>query len=115
MIFIFKVFEAAQKGFNAVGVELNFWLVLYSKLKAIRLSSSASFYRQNIWKVPLNNYETVVIFGVESMVRGLFILLNNYGNAKVERVLIRDFTTFNVYEMMMMMMFMIFLDERLGN
>ncbi|RWS14276.1 Protein FAM173B-like protein [Dinothrombium tinctorium] len=63
------VLKAAQLGFEATGVELNFWLVLYSKIKArlLGLNRLASFHRQNLWNVDLSKYENVVIFGVDEM------------------------------------------------
>jgi len=67
------VLEGARRGFKAVGVELNPWLVIYSKFQALRLglSSTASFYRKDIWKTSLQPYETVVIFGVDTMMEQL--------------------------------------------
>ncbi|GFR31101.1 ATP synthase subunit C lysine N-methyltransferase, partial [Trichonephila clavata] len=46
------VLTAAKIGFPAVGVELNPWLVLYSKAKAfyLGLNKKAVFKRQDIWK-----------------------------------------------------------------
>lgn len=63
------VFAAAENGFKADGVELNFWLVLYSKLAAIRKPNrqNIKFYRRNLWKFNLKNYDNVVIFGVDQM------------------------------------------------
>lgn len=63
--------SAAQAGFTpAEGVELNPWLVLYSKVQAIRqgLSSATSFHRKDLWKFSLKPYPNIVIFGVEEMV-----------------------------------------------
>jgi len=67
------VFEASRRGYKATGIELNPWLVIYSKIQAIRLglSSSASFHRKDIWKVSLRAYDTVVIFGVDVMMEQL--------------------------------------------
>lgn len=65
-----QVLAAAKNGFVADGVELNPWLVAYSKLQAIRLGlgSCARFYCQDLWKVRLQPYHNVVIFGVQEMV-----------------------------------------------
>jgi hypothetical protein len=65
-----QVLAAAKNGFVADGVELNPWLVAYSKLQAFRqgLNSCARFYCQDLWKVPLQPYHDVVVFGVEEMV-----------------------------------------------
>ncbi|PRD20192.1 UNVERIFIED_CONTAM: hypothetical protein NCL1_55273 [Trichonephila clavipes] len=63
------VLTAAKIGFPAVGVELNPWLVLYSKAKAfyLGLNKKAAFKRQDIWKTDLKKYDNIVIFGVEQM------------------------------------------------
>jgi len=65
-----QVLAAAKNGFVADGVELNPWLVAYSKLQAFRLglSSCARFYCQDLWKVRLQPYHNVVVFGVQEMV-----------------------------------------------
>lgn len=61
---------AAKEGHEAVGYELNPWLVLYSRWKAYRsgVYKSAKFYRKDLWKVQLNGYDNIVFFGVEQMV-----------------------------------------------
>lgn len=68
--FFKQVLEAASRGFQAHGVELNPWLVAYSKFRAIRLglSGSATFARQDLWKTDFSKFHNVVIFGVEEMV-----------------------------------------------
>ncbi|CAD6212880.1 GSCOCG00011068001-RA-CDS [Cotesia congregata] len=65
------VLAAAKNNFNAYGVELNFWLVTYSKLLAYSqgLSSKAVFYRENLWNLNLSKYDNVVLFGVQSMMQ----------------------------------------------
>lgn len=62
--------NTAKAGFESVGVELNFWLVLYSRLVAIKSSvqPSPKFVRTDLWKYPLKPFSNVVIFGVEEMV-----------------------------------------------
>lgn len=69
-----QVLEAASRGFKAHGVELNPWLVAYSKFRAIRLglSGTATFARQDLWKTDFSKFNNVVIFGVEEMVRRCF-------------------------------------------
>ena len=61
------VMEAAKAGYKAHGVELNPWLVLYSKYRARRLglSATATFSRADLWKSDMGRYDNVVIFGVE--------------------------------------------------
>ncbi|KAL8615224.1 hypothetical protein ACOMHN_050265 [Nucella lapillus] len=64
--------EAARRGFNkAYGVELNTWLVLYSRLSAWRqgLHPSTVFMKRNLWKTNLSSYDNIVIFGVEQMMQ----------------------------------------------
>ena len=67
----FQVLEAARRGYSAHGIELNLWLVLYSRMRArsLGLSGAATFARQDLWKSDLSKYDDVVIFGVEQMVR----------------------------------------------
>ena len=61
---------AAEKGYQAHGIELNLWLVLYSRFRAFRLGlrSTATFSRQDLWKSNFASYDNIVIFGVEQMV-----------------------------------------------
>ncbi|XP_063231730.1 ATP synthase subunit C lysine N-methyltransferase isoform X2 [Bacillus rossius redtenbacheri] len=63
------VLAAAEAGFRADGVELNPWLVLYSRLQAWRLGLGprAAFLRRDLWRLPLGAYRNVVVFGVEEM------------------------------------------------
>ncbi|GFR90257.1 protein FAM173B [Elysia marginata] len=60
---------AARRGFQGYGVELNLWLVLYSRWKAWTngLSGQAKFHKKDLWKMELSTYKNVVVFGVESM------------------------------------------------
>lgn len=61
---------AARAGFTADGVELNPWLVLYSRIAAYKagVSNATSFYRKNLFKYSLKPYNNIVIFGVKEMV-----------------------------------------------
>lgn len=63
------VYEGAQRGFRAHGIELNPWLVLFSKFKARRLglSGQATFAKQDLWQSDLKHFDNVVIFGVQEM------------------------------------------------
>ena len=67
------VIQAAQDGFQATGVELNRWLVYYSRWSAWRsgVRASASFVRQDLWQHDTRQYNNVVIFGVEQMMSEL--------------------------------------------
>ncbi|XP_046753897.1 ATP synthase subunit C lysine N-methyltransferase isoform X1 [Diprion similis] len=63
------VMAAAKKGFKADGVELNPWLIAYSRFTAITrgLSTRVTFFRKDLWKFNLKKYDNVVIFGVQQM------------------------------------------------
>lgn len=63
------VFTAAKLGFKADGVELNPWLVYYSRIAALLdpKCRNSKFYRKNLWTFNLKPYENIVIFGVEQM------------------------------------------------
>ncbi|KAI1280828.1 hypothetical protein HDE_13806 [Halotydeus destructor] len=67
------VHAAAAQGFTSTGVELNPWLVLYSKLKArtLGVSDKCLFTKRDLWKVNLAEYNNVVIFGVSEMMPSL--------------------------------------------
>ncbi|XP_015112761.1 protein N-lysine methyltransferase FAM173B [Diachasma alloeum] len=63
------VFAAASNGFQACGVELNPWLVMYSRLSAYfqGLSPKTEFHRRDLLKFDLSSYDNVIIFGVPQM------------------------------------------------
>lgn len=63
------VFTAAKLGFKSDGVELNPWLVYYSRIAALLDSKcrGSKFYRKNLWTFDLKPYENIVIFGVQQM------------------------------------------------
>jgi len=63
------VIECAKHGIQSHGVELNPWLVLYSKYKAYRegVHKLASFQRKNLFKVNLADFDAIVVFGVDSL------------------------------------------------
>lgn len=67
------VLAAAQQGYAAHGIELNPWLVLYSKYRAFRMGlyRKATFSRQDLWKADLGRFQNVVIFGVDCMMDDL--------------------------------------------
>ncbi|KAJ8873608.1 hypothetical protein PR048_024426 [Dryococelus australis] len=70
------VLAAVAAGFQADGVELNPWLVLYSRLQAWQLGmhERAGFLRRDLWQFSLASYSNVVIFGVEEMVGILLVI-----------------------------------------
>ncbi|OTF80229.1 methyltransferase-like protein [Euroglyphus maynei] len=63
------VIACAQQGFRSYGVELNPWLVVYSKYCAYRqnVHNLAKFRRKNLFKVDLADYDKIILFGVQSM------------------------------------------------
>uniref|UniRef100_A0A182NXI7 Methyltransferase domain-containing protein n=1 Tax=Anopheles dirus TaxID=7168 RepID=A0A182NXI7_9DIPT len=63
----------AQPSIKADGVELNPWLVYYSRLAALRngVLNRTSFFRKDLWKFSLAPYDHIVIFGVEQMMDDL--------------------------------------------
>lgn len=67
---------AAKNGLKSDGVELNTWLVQFSRLSAIqnRVFNKTKFYQKDLWKFDTSVYDYVVIFGVEQMVGSIFLL-----------------------------------------
>lgn len=57
------------------GVELNPWLVLYSKVDSFLngLSGKTDFFRKDLWKFNISRYDNIVIFGVEQMVSSIIL------------------------------------------
>lgn len=67
---------------KAAGVELNFWLVLYSRLQVWKNrnlvnKNQISFYKKDIMKTDLKIYDNIVVFGVESLMDELEGKLKN--------------------------------------
>ncbi|RZC42633.1 protein FAM173B [Asbolus verrucosus] len=70
----FNIFtKMAKNHFEAHGVELNFWLVMYSRLNALTkgLGHKTEFHRGDLWKFHVGRYDNIVIFGVEQMMADL--------------------------------------------
>ncbi|XP_067618599.1 ATP synthase subunit C lysine N-methyltransferase [Eurosta solidaginis] len=67
------VVAAAKNGLLADGVELNPWLVWYSRMAAITqgVHRQTHFYRRDLWKYNVAPYDYIVIFGVEQMMKDL--------------------------------------------
>ncbi|OQV11399.1 putative Protein FAM173B [Hypsibius exemplaris] len=63
------VMAAAQKGFNSTGVEMNWWLVLWSRWRSysLGLSKLTQFIRQDLYKCDLKSYDVIILFGVSGM------------------------------------------------
>ncbi|XP_055616074.1 ATP synthase subunit C lysine N-methyltransferase [Toxorhynchites rutilus septentrionalis] len=64
---------AKAQRIEAHGVELNPWLVYYSKLAALRggVYGRTKFYRKDLWRFDISQYNNIVIFGVEQMMADL--------------------------------------------
>uniref|UniRef100_A0A914HA19 Uncharacterized protein n=1 Tax=Globodera rostochiensis TaxID=31243 RepID=A0A914HA19_GLORO len=65
------IIECARAGHKScVGIELNYPLVVASRCAAWRkgLSDSARFIHGNIFRTDLGTYNTVILFGTESLV-----------------------------------------------
>ncbi|XP_004928895.1 ATP synthase subunit C lysine N-methyltransferase [Bombyx mori] len=67
------VITAAKMGFKADGVELNPFLVYYSRISALLNQKyyDTRFYHCDLWKFNLKPYNNVVIFGVEQMMHDI--------------------------------------------
>lgn len=68
--FFIPLSAAAKQGFESHGVELNTWLVQYSRIASLyhRVFGQTKFYRKDLWKFDVSQYRYIVIFGVEQMV-----------------------------------------------
>ena len=87
------VFEAAKRGYQSTGVELNAMLYLYSKIKALVSWSNIKksqicenpdvplhfprFQRANFWNIKMNSYDLIIVFGVQEMMADLAIKLKH--------------------------------------
>lgn len=65
------------------GVELNPWLVWYSRCKTMlwqpaHLRSRIRFHRKDLWHFDLKSYHYIVIFGVETMVSDYILYIYLY-------------------------------------
>lgn len=51
-------------------MELNSWLVAYSRVSALMngVSNKTAFFRKDLWKLDLSKYDYITVFGVEQMV-----------------------------------------------
>lgn len=69
--------EAARHGFCAEGIELNPWLVLFSRYRARRegLHRDTKFHTRDLWKHDLSSYDDIVVFGVDCMMEPLRLKL----------------------------------------
>lgn len=65
------VLTASKLGYNATGIELNPWLVYWSRLKSKMERLPATFIRGDLFNVPLYKYDVVIIFGVDSLMSAL--------------------------------------------
>uniref|UniRef100_A0A1B0GK74 Uncharacterized protein n=1 Tax=Lutzomyia longipalpis TaxID=7200 RepID=A0A1B0GK74_LUTLO len=67
------VIAAARNGYKSHGVELNRWLVHYSRLSALQAGvwGNVKFFRKDLWRFNLSPYSHIVIFGVDCMMEDL--------------------------------------------
>lgn len=67
------VIEASRHGFQSTGVELNYWLVLYSRYKAWKEGQwqSTAFLKKDLWKTDMSKYDNIVIFGADTLMKDL--------------------------------------------
>ena len=65
------VLQAAKLGYKATGVELNPWLVYWSRFKAKTQRLPATFIKGDLFDVPLSKYNVVIVFGVDSLMPAL--------------------------------------------
>ena len=73
------VFEAADRGYQATGIELNSVLWFYSCIKALTYKTPdgikplfrPKFKRADLWKVNMNSYDLIIVFGVQEMMKDL--------------------------------------------
>lgn len=70
------------------GVELNSMLVFFARLMAIKSNNSryVKYYHCDLWKFPLHRYDTICIFGVESMMTSLEQYLKKH-NTKPQTII----------------------------
>lgn len=64
------------------GVELNYMLVLFSRLMALKSGDykSLKYHHSDLWRFPLHDYDAISIFGVESMMEPLEKYLSDSGS-----------------------------------
>ena len=65
---LFQILETARHGFKGYGVELNLWLVLYSRYQAWKNGiKNVKFYRKDLWKVVCKVIDIYFILSSEIM------------------------------------------------
>lgn len=71
------MFAAARVGFQSSGVDLNPWLIIFSKIRArlLGLSYLTKFDKKNLFAVDLLPFNNVIIFGVDQLMPPLEQLL----------------------------------------
>ena len=75
------VLSIAKSGFpNAHGVELNRWLVYYSRFKKIAANQHAVKYlNSDMWKIPFEKYDAFVMFGAETVMENVEQKFSTHG------------------------------------
>ncbi len=63
----------AQKGIRADGCEINFFLVVYSRIRAqlLHLDTLSHFYWGNMWRYDTGGYSVVTVYGFPSIMADL--------------------------------------------
>ena len=62
------VIEFAKKGFDATGIEINPFLVLWSRMKIKRLGlKNAEIIRKNFWKYDFTCFDVIYLFQLTSV------------------------------------------------
>ncbi len=63
----------AEAGAGVTGIEINPWLVFKSKrlIEKANLEKKASILRQNLWEHDLDQYDTVIIYGISHIMKDL--------------------------------------------
>ena len=63
------VIAFAEKGAEAHGIEINPWLILYSrwKIKKAGLNNKAFIHWKNFWKMDLSSYDIIILFQIKNI------------------------------------------------
>lgn len=79
--------SASLRIFSQVeGVELNYPLVVYSRISTFKNRRMVKFHHKDLWSFPLADYDTLCIFGVESIMKSLEERLLGMGSKKDQTI-----------------------------
>jgi len=65
------VFAFASKGLDAHGLEINLFLVLWSRFKSQILHNKATFHWGNLWQTNVSSYDVVTVYGIVQIMHDL--------------------------------------------